>query len=142
MAADIAILSDAGIDASVPLFESLAGVGFACVWAPTPSELQRELASGRTIAADRLLVVVDVTIGKSSAAAIERCARQRHLRRVSRPGVVLAYQAHTLTKIARPALIGCDTLSILERPLATAELRAAAVELRLSSRPFGGQAFR
>lgn len=56
--------------------------------------------------------------------------------RTSRPAVVLVYERGALTTITRPALVGCDTVVIVERPLSIPELRAAALESKISARRF------
>ncbi len=133
MTADVALFADPGSDPAEPLLE-LGRVGYLALSVPTPSELERELASNRVVTGASLLIVIDVILAKSCVLALERCARQRERLRLPRPALVLAYEPGSLTTIARPNLVGCDTTMIMERPLALTELRATALKCRLASR--------
>lgn len=136
MASDIALVAEPQADAKEPLLKMLAGVGYLAFWAPTPTELEQELERSLVVTAASLLVVVDVLLAKSCSHTFERCARQRGMLRTSRPAVVLVYERGALTTITRPALVGCDTVVIVERPLSITELRAAALESKISARRF------
>jgi len=139
MAADIALLSDPSPDAKEPLIKLLAGIGYLAFWARTPSELEQQLTNSLVFTAASLLIVVDVLLAKSCTVALERCARQRVLLRAPRPAVVLVYEPGSLTTISRPALDGCDTIVIVERPTPVAEIRAAALDCKLAARRFAAE---
>lgn len=136
MSADIALLSDPHPEANETLVKLLAEMAFLTFAAPTPPELDHELAKGLIVTAASLLVVADVMLAKACVPALERCATERARLRLPRPALVLMYELGTLSTISRPSLVGCDTLIIVERPVPVAELRAAALECRLAARRF------
>jgi hypothetical protein len=136
MSADIALLSDPNPEANEALVKLLAGMAFLTFAAPTAAALDHELAKGLIVTAASLLVVADVMLAKACVPTLERCSTERARLRLPRPALALIYDAGSLSTISRPSLVGCDTLIIVERPVPVAELRAAALECRLTARRF------
>lgn len=109
---------------------ALTNQGFWILLADASDGLKLLLEADGPRSADTLLLFVGARLAHSAAACLAALGLERQRKGLAPPGVVVIYEAGTLTSVPRPALATCNVIAIFEWPVGPADVNAATSHAR------------